>query len=315
MRGAEYRYSKSDRIEDLFGGPCDWAGRVHQLAAGPLGFRARTLRLPSLRISFHGARVPVLTEEVVHTRGVVVNALIGGSRPGLYRGLEIPVGSCAVLRGGTLLDSVWPPDAHVLEVEITPPLLDQLDFSFPPHSLLTVRPEALDALVVTCEALVPPRGAELGRDVRPEQARDRVLGAIKKLMEPWNSAGLRQPVDASTQTRAYSLAMESARIMRVWQGGLRVADLSDHLGVSERSVHAAFQRSFGVGPVRFHNIMQMHRVRASVLQSDGGPGAVLAAGARVGLADPSMLSKRYRRCFGESPRATLHQMNANLERD
>ena len=314
MRGAAFQFSASDRIEELFGGPDAWGGEFHQLAPGPLRFHAKSLSLPSLRVSFHGARPPLFASEVVRTPGIVLNALIGGLGPVRYRGLEIPVGSCAILRGGNLLDSVWPVEARVLEIEITPPLLEQLGFAMPPHSVLSVEPTALEALVAVCQDIVFPTDPAVGGSVDPEHARDRVLAAIETLMEPWIRDGLREPIDATTETRAYSLAMEAVRIMQIWEGSLRVADLADHLDVSERSVHSAFQRSFGVSPVRFHHIVQMHRVRATLLDSAGERGVVLAAGARVGLTDPSVLSKRYRRCFGESPRATLRWTKAGTRR-
>jgi len=85
-----------------------------------------------------------------------------------------------------------------------------------------------------------------------------------------------------------------------------VADLAIRTGVTERTLARAFHDAFGVSPLRYMTLRQLHRVRRTLVGT-GEPTTVSAILMRHGIWEHGRFSGRYRKHFGESPAATLER--------
>lgn len=85
-----------------------------------------------------------------------------------------------------------------------------------------------------------------------------------------------------------------------------VADLATRIGVTERTLARAFYDAFGVNPLRYITLRQLHRVRRALV-GVAEPTTVSAILMQHGIWEHGRFSGRYRKHFGESPAATLHR--------
>jgi AraC family ethanolamine operon transcriptional activator len=86
-----------------------------------------------------------------------------------------------------------------------------------------------------------------------------------------------------------------------------VADLAAAAEVSERTLRTAFNEYYGVAPVRYLQMRQLHRVRRTLREAH--PEAVTVSDVLVahGEWEFSRFASRYRRLFGELPSETLRR--------
>jgi AraC family ethanolamine operon transcriptional activator len=86
---------------------------------------------------------------------------------------------------------------------------------------------------------------------------------------------------------------------------LRISDLARAAGVSERTLRSVFIECFGMGPLRYIRLRQVHQVHAALAAADPERTTVTGVAMKLGIWDVDRLVARYRRIFGESPRSTL----------
>jgi transcriptional regulator GlxA family with amidase domain len=86
---------------------------------------------------------------------------------------------------------------------------------------------------------------------------------------------------------------------------MRLADLCEISGVSERTLRTMFLEQFGVGPKRYLRTQKLHAVRAALAVADPGRDTVSGIARRFGLSDIGRMAKDYCALFGEYPRVTL----------
>jgi AraC family ethanolamine operon transcriptional activator len=91
------------------------------------------------------------------------------------------------------------------------------------------------------------------------------------------------------------------------ENSVRIAELANASDVSERTLRAAFNEYFGMGPVKYLRLRQLHSVRRSLLAADPNQTTVSSV-----LMDHeewafSRFAADYRRLFGELPSATLRR--------
>ena len=86
-----------------------------------------------------------------------------------------------------------------------------------------------------------------------------------------------------------------------------VGELAAAAGVSERTLRTAFNEYFGVGPVRYLQLRQLHQVHRALRTAD--PEAVSVSDILVGYGvwEFSRFASRYRQLFGELPSETLRR--------
>lgn len=86
-----------------------------------------------------------------------------------------------------------------------------------------------------------------------------------------------------------------------------ISDLTAAANVSERTLRAAFQEYFGVGPTRFvilHQLNKVHRVLKAANHEESTVSRILMDHGEYAF---SRFAARYKRLFGESPSQTLRK--------
>jgi AraC-like DNA-binding protein len=92
------------------------------------------------------------------------------------------------------------------------------------------------------------------------------------------------------------------------QTAFTVADLAEHAGVSERSLHAAFRRQLGTSPMAYVRRRRLEQAHDELLRLDRSSGAkVTDVALRHGFAHTGRFAAAYRARFGEPPSTTLRR--------
>jgi AraC-like DNA-binding protein len=87
-----------------------------------------------------------------------------------------------------------------------------------------------------------------------------------------------------------------------------VADLAEHAGVSERSLHAAFRKQLGTSPMAYVRRRRLEQAHDELLHLDPSTGAkVTDVALRHGFAHTGRFAAAYRARFGEPPSTTLRR--------
>ncbi|WP_161604365.1 AraC family transcriptional regulator [Roseiconus nitratireducens] len=88
----------------------------------------------------------------------------------------------------------------------------------------------------------------------------------------------------------------------------RVRDLIDAAKVSERTLHRAFQDWFGISPVRYLRLRQLHSVRDALLAANPETTTVTDVFVRHDIRQFGRFAGVYRTLFGELPSQTLSRL-------
>jgi AraC family ethanolamine operon transcriptional activator len=86
---------------------------------------------------------------------------------------------------------------------------------------------------------------------------------------------------------------------------VHLEELAAAADVSERTLRTAFNEYFGIGPVRYLQLRQLHRVNRALKASDPEAKSVTSVLVEQGVWEFSRFASRYRRLFGELPSETL----------
>jgi AraC family ethanolamine operon transcriptional activator len=84
-----------------------------------------------------------------------------------------------------------------------------------------------------------------------------------------------------------------------------VPDLASAAGVSERTLRAAFQDYFGMGPARFLRLRMLNLARKALQDSDPAQTTVTAIATRFGIWELGRFAHDYQQLYGELPSMTL----------
>jgi AraC-like DNA-binding protein len=92
------------------------------------------------------------------------------------------------------------------------------------------------------------------------------------------------------------------------EAALTVADLAVSAGVSERSLHTAFRRQFGISPMSYVRRRRLEQAHEELLRLAPGAGArVTDVALRHGFTHTGRFAALYRARFGEPPSTTLRR--------
>lgn len=86
---------------------------------------------------------------------------------------------------------------------------------------------------------------------------------------------------------------------------LRLPELCEAVGCSERTLRAAFLKFYGVGPHRYLCVRRLHLIRAALLMADPVHETVARVLQRLGISDGGRMARDYLQLFGEYPSVTL----------
>jgi AraC family ethanolamine operon transcriptional activator len=81
-------------------------------------------------------------------------------------------------------------------------------------------------------------------------------------------------------------------------------------GVSERTLRNIFRDYYGIAPLRYLKLRQLHCVRGALKQADPKRDTVTRVVSLYGVKEYARFAQQYRRLFGESPSKTLRGMTA-----
>ena len=162
-----------------------------------------------------------------------------------------------------------------------------------------------------CRALTTHLGGLLDRvEARPDPlARPRTRRAVEQecvrrvvAVIAQGTGGDRTECWSSNRER---LVRRADEYMRACLGGpLSLLDLCRELGVSERTLHHAFQEVRGLSPMAYFKALRLNAVRQE-LKAAPDTAAVREIARRWGFWHPGEFAAAYRRLFGELPSRTL----------
>lgn len=89
---------------------------------------------------------------------------------------------------------------------------------------------------------------------------------------------------------------------------VRVGELAAVAGVSERTLRTAFNEYFGLGPVGYLQLRQLHQVHHALRKANPKTTLVSDVRASQGVYQLSRFARRYRQLFGELPSQTLRSI-------
>ncbi len=84
----------------------------------------------------------------------------------------------------------------------------------------------------------------------------------------------------------------------------RINELAAAVGVSERTLRAAFNEYYGIGPVSYLQLQQLNAIRRTLKSADPNITTVSSILTAHGVWELSRFARRYKRTFGELPSVT-----------
>ena len=91
-----------------------------------------------------------------------------------------------------------------------------------------------------------------------------------------------------------------------------VEELATAASVSERTLRTAFNEYFGVGPVRYLQLRQLHQIYRALQVADPEAVSVSDMFLEYGVWEFGRFASRYRRLFGELPSETLRRKKYSI---
>jgi AraC family ethanolamine operon transcriptional activator len=88
---------------------------------------------------------------------------------------------------------------------------------------------------------------------------------------------------------------------------IAVSDVAAAASVSERTVRTAFKEYFGIGPIRYVMMRQLHQVYRALVQAEPDGTTVGRILLDHGVWEFGLFASRYRELFGELPSETLRR--------
>jgi len=233
----------------------------------------------------------------------------------LWRGKEITGRDIGVFPEGGVLDSVSLPGFDVFVPSLPEQLLDERArrLGLPPverivggSEVMRCDPDAVDRLrswlrSVMTELVEQP---DLLADPRTSEE---IVWAIAGNLLTTLATGGDTPVEPSLSSRL-RVSESSLDYIACHPGRvLRVREVADAVGVSERTLRRAFQERFGVSTKEYLKARQLRAARRELVRQDPDGTQVREVALRWGFWHSSQFAQDYRRAFGELPSDTLRR--------
>jgi transcriptional regulator GlxA family with amidase domain len=87
-------------------------------------------------------------------------------------------------------------------------------------------------------------------------------------------------------------------ITRYYDRTIHIADVADHVGVSEATLNRHFRAITAMSPLQYQKRIRLGRARAALMVA---PDDIAGVGHSVGYDSPSQFNREYRRMFGVPP--------------
>jgi AraC-like DNA-binding protein len=123
-----------------------------------------------------------------------------------------------------------------------------------------------------------------------------------------NAVGAGRPVlPREKVVRSTKLLLDESPNNRLPAGSLAAA-----AGVSERTLRNVFHDYYGVAPLRYLKLRQLHLFRNALKQADPERHTVIDVATQIGIWELGRFAQAYRRLFGEYPSQTLHAATVRI---
>jgi AraC family ethanolamine operon transcriptional activator len=290
-----------------------WDLRIRQLGRGPFRGQLQFLQLGGIQV-FRAA-----VNRRVHVEGWPPSVCFGCApvldvnENAVWRGRRLKAGQVRVAVPGQEADHVTADgDYQLVALAVEEDLVRQgtpvlggfdLEERLAGREAVTTGPACCEALWSHLVGLLdlaqdrPDLLAERGRLIEHECLR-RFVGLLAR---PNGDRTTRRP---SNRER---LVRRADDFMRACLGSpLSLLDLCRELGVSERTLHYAFQEVRGLSPMAYFKARRLNAVRQELKAAAAGTAAVHEIARRWGFRHTGEFAAAYRRLFGELPSQTLN---------
>ncbi len=136
-----------------------------------------------------------------------------------------------------------------------------------------------------------------------------------QLLERTVSLSLRPPSRPPYSLRQKGLRRALEYLRQPSLENKSIPEISRAAGVSQRTLEYAFRDAFGLTPLEFLKLRQLHATRRDLLCASPQQATVMAIACRHGFYHPSRFASNYRRLFGEQPSVTLARSSRSEGRD
>lgn len=192
---------------------------------------------------------------------------------------------------------------YMLEVPVV--AARERGWQIPPPRIINLDKRQIAFYVQSFEAFLNTTKAE--NQIAPNCSGDFLLDALELIAEQSVFMGRSGAFSCATGHKNRSLVRRVECYLKEAKPDLLISgeDLSRAVDVSRRTLYAAFAQELGVGPKQFHDLVKLHRLRASLIASEFNRGSVSQLMQEQGFSHFGRTSGRYFRCFGETPIETL----------
>ena len=233
----------------------------------------------------------------------------------LWRGREITGRDIGVFPEGGVLDSVSLPGFDVFVPSLPEQLLDvrARRLGLPPverivggSEVMQCDPDAVDRLRSWLRSVMTEL-VERPDLLEDSQTSEEIAWAIAGNLLTTLATGGDTPVQPSLRPRL-RVSESSLDYIACHPGRvLKVSEVADAVGVSERTLRRAFQERFGVSTKQYLKARQLRAARRELARIDPDRTQVREVALRWGFWHSSQFAQDYRRAFGELPSDTLRR--------
>ena len=289
-----------------------------QLSSGPALLQVRSLDLAGMTVAWVSANGRHLWHDIMldgRWRFALGTHADAAMRLG---GRDLSLDHAHLLKAGEDNDLLTEGTYATLEITLDPSLVEGLGWASKASQLQRVQRPPLDALRHLCQAAYHSAASR-----RPSASdtngwalnwRDLILDQLETALQPWlhpepAAAGL------SSDPRSHRILMQARDYIGSDDRADRASidDIAAALGVSRRTLFAAFRAELGLGPRRFMELCRLNDLRSRLLKSDPAGSTVTALANDVGFSELGRMAVAYRGLFGESPSETIRRDRRTIQ--
>jgi AraC family ethanolamine operon transcriptional activator len=301
-------------FDELADGFRRWDLRFRQLGGGPFRGELQSLRLGGVQIDWTSCNCRLLARGSAPPGSFGFAPVLPQNEGALWRGRRCQAGQVVTIDPSQECDHLTAADYEFLALTVDGDLFRQCAAvlgRFDAHERLAGR-LALTPSPACCRGLTAHLRELLDRvAARPDLfARPRARQAVEQecvrrvvAAMAQSSGGARSACWSGSRERLVRRADDYLRACLAEP--LSVFDLCRELGVSERTLHYAFQQVRGLSPMAYFRACRLNAVRQELKASRAGTATVREVAKRWGFGHPGEFAAAYRRLFGELPSQTL----------
>lgn len=279
----------TDEIDEIFPVALGWEFDLTQLSGGPLGYRARSVTLPGVTLTWETMARPMRSQQLWQLEGMFCGLLLQAADPVFWKGQQI-LPHTPIIFGSDLQDFVLPGGCLFMTMEVAPARAGPMGLSGLEPGLWRGAPREIAEFTALCQLAQAPMAP-------PDVWADLILGQfLAMLIEPLHRSPTRK-FDIIRRTEAFVASTDLAEEICIDQ-------IADAIGVSRRTMHRAFKDLFDIGPKGYLRLVRLHQFRQSLRRAEGAAGVTEAA-LMSGFSHFGRAASQYQQLFGELPSQTL----------